>query len=329
MISDVIMDPAQSGKKEWTPSPDEKLDVAGSIPFLTVHAGVLLVIWTGFSWTAFWVALAMYVIRMFGVTAGYHRYFSHLSFKTSRLGQFALGWLAASSGQMGPNWWASHHRYHHMWSDTENDVHSPITRTIYWAHVGWILCRKYMATMTSLVRDLEKYSELRWLNKYHWVPTLSGAVAMYGLGAWLESAAPGLGTNGWQMLTWGFFISTVALYHGTFTINSFAHLIGNRRFDTKDSSRNSWFLAIITLGEGWHNNHHRYPASERNGFMWYEYDPTHWGLVFLSWFGLVWDLRPPAEEVLIEAEMLDRVKKGLKPGELTKLGLKEKPVVKA
>jgi stearoyl-CoA desaturase (delta-9 desaturase) len=323
MISDMIMDPENSKKNEWVPTPEERLDVPGSLPFLTMHAGVLLVFWAGLSWTAFWVAVAFYIVRMFGVTAGYHRYFSHLSFKTSRGFQFALGWLAASSGQMGPMWWSSHHRYHHLHSDTAEDIHSPIVRTIYWAHVGWILCKKYMATMSKLVRDHARYPELQWLDRWHFIPTLSGAFLMLGLGAALKTWAPGLETGPFQMLVWGFFISTVALYHGTFTINSFAHITGNRRFDTKDSSRNSWILAIITLGEGWHNNHHRYPASERQGFFWWEIDVTHYGLVLLSWLGLVWDLRGPAEEIYVEAELTRKLKASMKPGELGAMGLPE------
>ena len=326
MISDMMMDPENSKKMEWTPEPDEKLDIPGSIPFISVHLGALLVFWAGFSWIALAMALFMYAVRMFGVTAGYHRYFSHLSFKTSRVFQFCLGWLASSSGQMGPLWWASHHRYHHRYSDTEADVHSPIMRTLYWAHVGWIMCKKYMATMSKLVRDLERFPELVWMNKYHAIPTISAGLAMFSLGALLNHVAPGLHTNGLQMLAWGFFVSTVFLYHGTFCINSFCHLMGTRRYATKDSSRNSLILALITLGEGWHNNHHRYPASERQGFFWYEIDITHYGLVLLSWVGLVWDLRPPADEVLIEAETAAKLKAGLSPGDMVALGLKAKSV---
>jgi stearoyl-CoA desaturase (Delta-9 desaturase) len=265
----------------------------------------------------------MYVVRMFGVTAGYHRYFSHRSYQTSRPMQFIMAWLATSSTQMGPLWWASHHRYHHMYSDTEADVHSPIMRTVYWAHCGWILCKKHMQTITRLIKDFEKHPELVWLNKYHVVPGIVLALQIYALGWGLQRWAPGLGTNGPQMLVWGFFISTVLLYHGTFTINSFCHLMGSRRYNTNDSSRNSWILAIITLGEGWHNNHHRYPASERQGFFWWEFDPTHYILVVMSWFGLVKNLKSPPEDVLREAQFFDQLKASLNPSDLKAMGLAE------
>jgi stearoyl-CoA desaturase (Delta-9 desaturase) len=323
MISDVMMDPDHPEHSRWVPAEDEKLDIAGSLPFISVHVGALLVFFVGFSWAALAMAIAMYVLRMFAITAGYHRYFSHLSFKTSRVFQFLLGWMATSSGQMGPLWWASHHRYHHMFSDTPQDVHSPILRTVYWSHVGWIMCKKYMATMTKLVRDFERYPELVWLNKWHVVPVFVLGFFVCGVGMAAHRWAPGLHTDGSQMLVWGFFVSTVFLYHGTFCINSFCHLMGSRRYATRDSSRNSWILAIITLGEGWHNNHHRYPASERQGFYWWEIDMTHYALVVLSWFGLVWSLRPPADEVYIDADLNAKMKSTLRPGELTAMGLPE------
>jgi stearoyl-CoA desaturase (delta-9 desaturase) len=210
-----------------------------------------------------------------------------------------------------------------MYSDTEKDVHSPILRTVYWAHVGWILCTKYMQTITTLVKDLDRYPELRWLNRWHMVPPIVLAAATMGLGGALRHWAPGLGTGPAQMLVWGFFVSTVALYHGTFCINSFCHLMGSRRYNTADSSRNSFLLALVTLGEGWHNNHHRYPASERQGFFWYEVDPTHYALVLLSWMGVVWELKAPPEELLREAEFFDRLEVSLNPADLKALGLAE------
>jgi stearoyl-CoA desaturase (delta-9 desaturase) len=322
MISDLLMEKRPGEPGAWVPDKDEKMDLPGSIPFLSVHLGALVGLFlVGCSWTAVGVALALYGVRMFGITAGYHRYLSHRSFKTSRWFQFALSWLATSSAQMGPLWWSSHHRYHHLYSDTEKDVHSPILRTVYWAHVGWIMCSKYMSTITTLVKDLDRYPELRWLNRWHVVPPIVTGCFTFALGAALHRWAPGLGTTSWQLLVWGFFISTVFLYHGTFCINSFCHLMGSRRYQTGDSSRNSLILAIITLGEGWHNNHHRYPASERQGFFWWEIDPTHYGLVVLSWFGLVWELKAPPEDVLREARFFDELEAGLKPAELKTLGL--------
>ena len=324
MISDILMEKKPGEQGAWVPDPDEKMDLPGSIPFISVHVVALVgVFLVGWSWAAVGMALLLYVARMFGVTAGYHRYFSHKSYQTSRWFQFCLAWLATSSTQMGPLWWASHHRYHHMYSDTQEDVHSPIMRTVYWAHVGWILCKKYMQTITRLVRDFDRYPELQWLNKWHVVPGIVLALQTYAVGWALQRWAPGLGTNGSQMLIWGFFVSTVFLYHGTFTINSFCHLMGKRRYNTKDSSRNSWILAIITLGEGWHNNHHRYPASERQGFFWWEFDPTHYLLVLFSWMGMVWELKSPPEDVLREAQFFDDLKSSLNPADLKALGIPE------
>jgi stearoyl-CoA desaturase (delta-9 desaturase) len=269
--------------------------------FWLVHAMCLFALWVGFSWVALVVCLALYVIRMFAITGGYHRYFSHKSYQTSRVFQFFLAFLGATSAQKGPIWWASHHRHHHRHSDTPEDMHSPIMHGIYYAHVGWVLSSQFVTPRLELVKDLMKFPELRLLERFHILPPVLLGIFTFYLGVALEHWAPGLGTNGMQMLVWGFFISTVLLYHGTFCINSAAHLIGNRRFKTTDDSRNHWLLALITLGEGWHNNHHRYPGSERQGFYWWEIDITHYTLKALSWFGLVWNLREPPERIYQEA----------------------------
>lgn len=269
--------------------------------FWGVHVMCLFALFTEVSWVAVAVCIFLYFIRMFAITGGYHRYFSHRSYKTSRVFQFLLGVLGATSGQKGPIWWASHHRHHHQHSDQPEDVHSPIVSGIYYAHVGWILSKQFIHTRHDLVKDLMKFPELRLLDAYNWVPpTLLGFFCFY-LGVFLNAYFPELGTSGFQMLIWGFFMSTVLLYHGTFCINSFTHLIGSRRFQTTDDSRNNLFLSLITLGEGWHNNHHRYPGSERQGFYWWEIDISHYILVFLSWLGLVWDLRVPPERIYEEA----------------------------
>jgi stearoyl-CoA desaturase (delta-9 desaturase) len=267
------------------------LDLKASLPFLTVHAGCILVLWAGFSWTALTACLVLYVVRMFGITAGFHRYFSHRSFKTSRTGQFALALLGTSAAQRGPLWWAAHHRYHHRHSDSEHDIHSPSLHGLVWSHVGWIFSRHSTPWDAREVRDWDRYPELAWLSRWHMIVPLVLALSLYAGGEILAGAFPALGTSGLQMLAWGFFVSTVLLYHGTFTINSLAHVIGYRTFRTKDDSRNNWFLALLTLGEGWHNNHHRYPASERQGFFWWEIDITHWVLKALSLVGIVWGLK--------------------------------------
>ncbi|HMO01618.1 MAG TPA: acyl-CoA desaturase [Oligoflexia bacterium] len=269
--------------------------------FWIIHIGALLVIWTGISWVAAVVCILLYLIRMFAITGGYHRYFSHRTFETNRFFQFILAFLGAMAAQKGPIWWSSHHRHHHKHSDTEEDVHPPALYGIWWAHVGWVLSSRYVGTRKELVRDLLAIPELRWLDNYHWIAPLSLATLCYGFGTFLAAYYPNLNTNGFQMLIVGFCLSTTLLYHGTFCINSFCHIIGKKRFNTSDQSKNSLLMALITLGEGWHNNHHRYPGSEKQGFYWWEIDITHYTLKFLSLFGIVWNLRVPPERIYEEA----------------------------
>lgn len=275
----------------------EKLDYSVCVQFLLMHAACFLAIWTGVSAVAVGVCLALYVVRMFAITAGFHRLFAHRTYRTGRIFQFLLAFTGTASYQKGPLWWSAHHRRHHLYADTEDDLHSPLTRTLWRSHVGWFLSRDSQATEWKLIPNLVKYRELRLLDRYYSLPPLLLAVSMFLLGAALERHAPGLGTSGWQMLIWGFFISTVLLYHGTFTVNSLAHIFGSRRFATADNSRNNFFVALITLGEGWHNNHHYYPSSERQGFYWWEVDVSHYTLRALSWLGVVWDLRTPPANI--------------------------------
>lgn len=286
-------------------SPEDTMDLSNALKqaiFWLVHLSCIMVIWSGTSVIAVTVCFFLYVVRMFAITGGYHRYFSHRSYQTSRVFQFLLAFLGATSAQKGPIWWASHHRHHHKHSDTPEDLHSPIVFGIYYAHVGWVLSSQFVEPRLELVKDLSSFPELRWLDKYYIVPPVLLAVGLYFLGVFLGASYPALHTSGFQMLTWGFFVSTVLLYHGTFCINSFTHLIGKKRFKTTDESRNNLVLALITLGEGWHNNHHRYPGSERQGFYWWEIDITHYILTGLSWLGLVWDLRTPPERIYEEAK---------------------------
>ncbi len=266
-----------------------------------IHLASLLTIWTGFSYTALTVCVALYLIRMFAITAGYHRYFSHRSYKTTRIFQFILAFVGASAAQKGPLWWAASHRHHHKFSDTEHDLHSPGLKGLWWAHIGWVLSKEADEADMSLVRDLKAYPELCLLERYHYIPALLIIPMTYLLGMFLTSTYPELGTTPLQILAWGGFFSTVILYHGTFAINSLAHIIGNRRFKTNDESKNSFLLAIITLGEGWHNNHHRYPGSERQGFYWWELDVSHYLLRLLEVVGVVWDLRVPPKRIYDEA----------------------------
>jgi stearoyl-CoA desaturase (delta-9 desaturase) len=170
----------------------------------------------------------------------------------------------------------------------------------WWSHIGWITSRRNFPTDYSKVRDLARFPELVFLNRFDVVVPALFASVIFGFGWLLETVAPQLGTNGWQMLVWGFFISTTFLFHGTSCINSLAHVLGRRRFATEDDSRNSFLLALVTLGEGWHNNHHRYQSATRNGFYWWEFDPTYYGLKVLSWLGLIWGLKPVPDSVLDE-----------------------------
>ena len=263
------------------------------IPFLLVHAACLAAIWTGVSRWALALCFTLYVVRMFGVTAGYHRYFSHRSFKTGRVGQFLLAFVAQSTAQRGVLWWAAKHRHHHRHSDTELDVHSPRMRGFFYSHVGWVFTPEHGETDYEAIPDLTKFPELMWLERHPYLPAATLAVACVLLG-------------GWQALVVGFFWSTVLLYHGTFFINSLAHVHGSQRYVTGDDSRNNWWLAIITLGEGWHNNHHAYQRSTRQGFRWYEFDPTFYVLKALSWLRLVWDLGEPPEDVVRNERRLGR-----------------------
>jgi stearoyl-CoA desaturase (Delta-9 desaturase) len=281
-------------------SAGQNIRILGSPTFVLIHLGCLLVVWSGVSWAALIVCLVLYFVRMVGITVGYHRYFSHRSFKASRVFQFVLACLGASAAQQGPLWWAAHHRYHHQHPDTPSDIHSPVMQGFWWSHSGWLFCPEFNRTKFRLVPDLIKCFELRFINRFHWILPALLAGLLYVFGHLLERRVPGWNTSGFQMLVWGFFISTVLLYHGTFTVNSLAHLFGRRRFNTKDNSRNNFLVALITLGEGWHNNHHFQPSSARQGFYWWEVDVSHYIIRLLSSLGLVWDLVAPPQRLQLK-----------------------------
>ncbi len=263
---------------------DERVNLRSAIPFFFVWALALGVFWTGFTTTALVLLAVTFFGRMFLITAGYHRYFSHKSYKLNRFWQFVMAFGGGTAVQKGVLWWAGHHRNHHRYSDTERDIHSP-RKGFWWSHVGWIVCDKYNETLYDNIKDFAKYPELRWLNKHDWVPPWTLGVACYLIGGW-----PGLFV--------GFFLSNVILWNATFTVNSLAHVFGRRRYETNDTSRNSFLIALITGGEGWHNNHHHYQASARQGFFWWEIDVTYYMLKMLSWVGIVKDLKQPPARVL-------------------------------
>ena len=237
---------------------------------------------------------------MFGITAGFHRLFSHRSFKTNRLFQFFLAYSATCSAQMGPIWWASHHRHHHKYTEQIEDPHTPTLKGFFWAHVGWIMSPANSPTKEEYVEDLMKYPELRWLDKYHYFAPFSLAVFLYGLGEYMAVNYSQYNTNGMELLLWGFFVSTVFLYHATFMVNSVCHVFGHRTYDTKDGSVNNLLVAILTLGEGWHNNHHAFPNSEKQGHKWYQIDICHYILWCLSKVGIVWNIRGVPDDSIKE-----------------------------
>lgn len=244
--------------------------------------------------TAVLLCVGLFLIRKFGITGGYHRYFSHRSYKTSRWFQFVLAWLGGMSAQKGALWWAAHHRHHHQHSDQEDDVHSVKQQGFYWAHVGWILAPDYNDYDAKRVKDLTKFPELVFIDKFHFIPPVTLAIATYVFGLLMTGTAMG----GLMYFLWGFCLSTVILYHTTFAINSFCHLLGSRRYETGESSRNSFILAILTLGEGWHNNHHYYPHCARQGFFWWEIDPTYYVIKLLKFVRIVHEIKEPNARVL-------------------------------
>lgn len=274
-----------------------RIDPLTSLPFFLVHLAPIGLFWTGVRTIDWVVCAALYVARMFFITGGFHRYFSHRSYKMGRVMQFLMAFGGSTSIQKGVLWWAAHHRRHHKFSDQAGDVHSPKEGLI-WSHLGWILCHEHDATEWRFIRDFAKYPELVWLNRFHLVPPILLGTVAFAFG-------------GWSMLLCGFALSTVLLWHGTFSINSLMHTWGRRRYVTKDTSRNTLLLALVTLGEGWHNNHHYYQSSTRQGFFWWEVDVTYYVLKALSWVGLTWDLREPPRHVRDGNRVADNVDVGM------------------
>ncbi len=276
---------------------ERRVDWLRCAPFVALHLACLLVFVVGWSWTAVVVAVGLYALRMFAITGFYHRYFSHRAFKTSRGAQFFFAFLGATATQRGPLWWAGHHRNHHRNSDEPDDAHSPVRHGFLWSHMGWFMSRENFATPTSAVPDLVRFPELRALDRFDTLAPLALALLLFAAGESLATFAPEFGTDGMQLVTWGYFVSTIVLFHATCSINSLSHLCGSRRFETSDSSRNNPWLALVTFGEGWHNNHHHYPHSARQGFAWWEIDLTYAGLRVLEVLGVVSDLRPVPRQI--------------------------------
>lgn len=285
---------------------DRQIDWLRILPFVLLHVACLSVLWVGVSSFAVLFMLLFYVLRMFAITAFYHRYFAHKTFETSRIVQFIFALIGTMSSQRGPLWWAAHHRHHHRFADEDADKHSP-QHGFWYSHMGWFLNRQNFATNKPAIKDWLKYPELIWLDRFSLPIVIFTAIGIYALGSFLAAYYPALQTSGLQLLVWGFLISTLLLTHATLMINSLAHRYGSRDFDTDDHSRNNAWLAIITLGEGWHNNHHFYAGSVRQGFYWWQIDISFYILKIMSWFGLVWNLKPVPARVY-QSKKIQRLK---------------------
>jgi stearoyl-CoA desaturase (delta-9 desaturase) len=272
-------------------SEDGDIVYPSAIPFVLVHLACFTAVWSEVTWEAIALCVGLYWLRIFAIGAGYHRYFSHRAYSTSRTFQFLLAALAQSSAQKSVLWWAAKHRHHHLHSDMIEDIHSPRHKGFVYSHLGWIFTRRHDTTDLAKVADLARYPELMWLHRLELAPAVVLAVICY-----LLAGGPGL--------VLGFFCSTVLVYHATFCINSLAHVRGRKRYLTADDSRNNWLLAIFTMGEGWHNNHHAYQSSVRQGFRWWEIDLTYYLLQALSRVGLIWDLKLAPQEVLRNEQRL-------------------------
>jgi stearoyl-CoA desaturase (Delta-9 desaturase) len=263
--------------------------------FIIISLTPLFAFTVPFSWELVGIAILTYSLRMFGITGVYHRYFSHNAYKTSRVFQFILAWIGAIAMQKGPIWWAAHHRNHHKYSDTEKDLHSP-KNGFWYSHMLWFLVDDYNEYDPKIIKDYMKYPEIVWMDKYHWIPPLAFSIV--------------LGLISWPVLVWGYGVANFISGHATWTINSLAHVYGKQRFNTGDTSRNNIWLALLTFGEGWHNNHHYYRHSANQGFYWWEIDITYYALKVLSWFGLIWDLKTVPAHVLEEGMKQDAISQG-------------------
>jgi stearoyl-CoA desaturase (delta-9 desaturase) len=279
----------QTATKEVRNKPSVKQETV----FLLVHLMPLGALWTGATFFDWMVCLFLYFFRMFWVTGGYHRYFAHKSYKTSRFFQFIIAFMAQTTAQKGALWWAAHHRHHHRHSDTPADPHSMKIYGFWYSHIGWIVGPDFKKTDYKVIGDYAKFPELVWLNKYHMVPPLVLGLIVTALGGIVNGGSITMmfTTAGFSTLFVGFFLSTVILYHGTFSINSIMHKFGRQRYETGEESKNSLWLALITMGEGWHNNHHYYEVAGRQGFFWWEVDITYYILKAMSWTGLIWELK--------------------------------------
>ena len=257
-------------------SQHKRLNWTTTIAMTLFHLGAIAALFV-FSWRNLAVAVFLYwVATGLGISLGYHRLHTHRSYKTPRLLEYFLAICGSLTLEGGPITWVATHRIHHQKSDHDGDPHSP-REGMWWAHVGWILFGESLDKLTGIVSkyapDLGRDRFYVLLNKYHWVPLTVLGVALYAIG-------------GWPMFLWGICVRVVFGLHATWLVNSATHMWGRRRFATRDDSRNNWWVALLTFGEGWHNNHHAHPTSARHGLAWYEFDPSWLTLKLLRRLGL-------------------------------------------
>jgi stearoyl-CoA desaturase (delta-9 desaturase) len=254
---------------------------------LAIHLLPIFAFFTPFSLNDVCLFLVSYALRVFALTAGYHRYFSHKAFETNRFFQFFLAYFAACSLQGGPLWWASHHRHHHHTSDENSDVHSPVRSGFFHSHFLWFMQKKNLKAHYCLIKDFSQVPELRMLERYWYLAPLPMMLILYLIGDW-------------NYIVWGFFVPTLFVNNVTYCVNSLVHLYGNRPYKTQDHSKNNWWVALLTFGEGWHNNHHRYAGSANQGFCWYQIDITYYLLKMLSTLRIVKNLKKVPSKILKE-----------------------------
>jgi stearoyl-CoA desaturase (delta-9 desaturase) len=262
--------------------------------FWAVQASALLVFAVPFRWAFIALWAASHFLRAIGLTLAFHRYFAHRAFKMNRVARFVWAFIGTAAMQKGPLWWAGHHVNHHRFADREGDPHSPMVSGVYYAHIGWFLNdTKYDSVEASnpVIRDFSKVPEIAWLEKYFFFPPLALAIGMFLIG-------------GMPWLVWGFCLPTMTLAHATFAINTVNHMFGSRRFETVDESRNNPLTAFFAVGEGWHNNHHRYQRAARNGFYWWELDLTWYVIRAMAVLGIASDVQPVPARIYEEARVL-------------------------
>ena len=261
------------------------------IVFWTVQVSAVLAVLVPFSWAMAGLWAVSHFLRAIGLTLSFHRYFAHRTFQMNRAARFVWALIGTAAMQKGPLWWAGHHVNHHKFADREGDPHSPAITGFYHAHIGWFLNdarHDRLEATNPVLRDFSSAPEIVWLDRYHFVPPLALAVGLFLSG-------------GLQWLVWGFCVPTVTLAHSTFAINTVNHMFGSRRFDTIDDSRNNVLTAFFAAGEGWHNNHHRYQRAARNGFFWWEFDPTWYVIKLMAAVGLAWDVQAVPARIYAEA----------------------------